>query len=244
MAGFSFSHHPRRWARGALTRGWDFARAEPIALGAFAVLSWAVLAFLDIAEDMREADGQSFDLAVLNALRVAPHDPIGPRWLESAAIELTALGGIAVLFSLAAILVGGLLIVKRPRAAIIVLVALAGGVLLSETLKDVFERTRPPEAYRLVEVTNESFPSGHALLSTVFYFTLGGVLASVADRRMLRLYALACAALLALMIGATRIYLGAHWASDVLAGWCLGAAWALLVWLSVWYWQRRERVSD
>jgi undecaprenyl-diphosphatase len=237
VAGTPLHRHPRRWIK----HGWAFARAEPIALGAFVLLSWAILAFFELADDMREPDGQGFDWRVLETLRVTPGDPIGPKWLESAAIEITALGGIAVLFLLAAVLIGGLLLVKRRAAAAIVIIALLGGILISETLKDFFERTRPPEIYRLVEVTNESFPSGHALLSTVFYFTLGGVLASVADRRGLRLYALGCAALIALIVGATRIYLGAHWASDVLAGWCLGAAWALLCWLAVWFWKRRAR---
>jgi undecaprenyl-diphosphatase len=98
-------------------------------------------------------------------------------------------------------------------------------------LKGLFERDRPPEIYRAADVLNQSFPSGHALLSAVIYLTLGAMLARAEPGWRIRLYILTLAILIALGVGLTRILLGVHWASDVLAGWCAGAAWATACWL-------------
>jgi undecaprenyl-diphosphatase len=98
-------------------------------------------------------------------------------------------------------------------------------------LKTVFGRDRPPDAYRAVEVLNQSFPSGHAMLSAVVFLTLGAMLARAEASLRLRVYVLAVAILIAVMVGLTRIHLGVHWATDVLGGWCAGAAWAAACWL-------------
>ena len=102
---------------------------------------------------------------------------------------------------------------------------------LSEGLKAVFERERPPEVAQAVETINASFPSGHALLSTVFYLSLGVMLTRAFPRRRFKIFVLCVSMIMALLVGGTRVYLGAHWASDVLAGWSVGAAWAMALWL-------------
>ena len=118
---------------------------------------------------------------------------------------------------------------------------LAGGVVLSEGLKGVFERARPPALFQSVETINASFPSGHALLSTVFYLTVGVLLARTLPRRRLKTFVLGTAVLIALLVGATRVYLAAHWATDVLAGWSVGAAWAMSLWVAASLIERRQR---
>lgn len=89
-----------------------------------------------------------------------------------------------------------------------------------------------PKRPRAVEVMNPSFPSGHAMLSAVVFLTIGVLSAHFAQRKRVKVYVMAAAISVALLIGLTRVYLGVHWPSDVLAGWSLGAAWALACWLA------------
>lgn len=226
--------------RATLARLLRFARSEVAALAALMVVSLGSLIFLDLAEDMAEGDGMAFDQAVLHWMQPAAGDPRGPWWLQEAAADLTSLGGISVLalFSLIAVLF--LLIQRKTLSAALLVIGLVGGVALSEGLKALFERARPPAAFQAVDTLNASFPSGHALLSTVFYLTLGVMLTRAFQQRRLKAFVLGAAILIALLIGLTRVYLGAHWASDVMAGWCAGAAWAMALWLVAYAVQRRQ----
>jgi undecaprenyl-diphosphatase len=218
----------------ALADLWRFARSEAIELVAVAFIAGAALAFVEIADDMTESDGKAFDQYVLETLHPGPDlaDPIGPASLDHAVADFTALGSVTVLVFVALVSVGYLLIMKRGFKALALSVALAGGLLLSESLKRIFERDRPPEEYRVAEVLNASFPSGHALMSTVVYLVIGAMLARAMPRRRLRYYVIGVAILMALLVGMSRVYLGVHWATDVLGGWCLGAAWATACWLT------------
>ncbi|MDZ4760929.1 MAG: phosphatase PAP2 family protein [Alphaproteobacteria bacterium] len=210
-----------------------YAHSEGAALGALLAVTAGGLAFVAIADTIMAPDGERFDTSVLEALHPGPDttDPIGPDWLDHAMLDLTSLGSVAVLATVALIIVGYLVFQKQRLQAASLLLALAGGLMLSETMKQVFERSRPPEAYRVAEVLNASFPSGHALLSAVFYLTIGAMLARAMKRRELKVYVIGVAIALTLIVGMTRVFLGVHWASDVLAGWCLGAAWATACWL-------------
>ncbi|MBA4805179.1 MAG: phosphatase PAP2 family protein [Brevundimonas sp.] len=216
------------------------ARAEIAALAALLVAALGVLAFIEVADDMTEADGRAVDQAILHWLQPVPGQPRGPWWLQEAAADLTSLGGISVLTLFAAIALGFLLIQRKRLSAALLVVGLVGGVALSEGLKALFERQRPPAAFQAVETLNASFPSGHALLSTVFYLTLGVMLTRAMPRRRLKAFVLGAAMTVAGLVGATRVYLGAHWATDVIAGWCAGAAWAMSLWLMAWAVQRRQ----
>ena len=223
-----------------LRRTLRLARAEIAALAAFMVVALGVMAFIEIADDMTEADGRAFDEAVLHWLQPVAGQPRGPWWLHEAAADLTSLGGISVLALFALVAFAFLLIQGKRLSAALLALGLAGGVGLSEGLKALFERQRPPAAYRAVETLNASFPSGHALLATVFYLSLGVMLTRALPRRRLKAFALGAAMLIAALVGLTRIYLGAHWTSDVIAGWSAGAAWAMALWLVAWAVQRRQ----
>jgi undecaprenyl-diphosphatase len=116
-------------------------------------------------------------------------------------------------------------------------------MLLSTLLKMGFDRPRPDLVPHGALVYTASFPSGHATLSAVVYLTLGALLARVQPRLVLKLYLLGLAILLTVMVGVSRVYLGVHWPTDVLAGWAVGAAWALLCWATALWLQRRGRVE-
>jgi undecaprenyl-diphosphatase len=123
---------------------------------------------------------------------------------------------------------------------VLLIAASATGALVSQGLKQLFGRERPPLALHAVEVVNPSFPSGHAMLSAVVYLTLAVLIARFAERRRVKAYALAAGVALTLLVGASRVFLGVHWPSDVLAGWSLGAAWALAWWLLALAFERRN----
>lgn len=219
------------------------ARSEIAALTALLIVALGVMTFVEVADDMTEADGQRVDQAVLHWLQPVAGHPRGPWWLHEAAVDLTSLGGISVLTLFAVVALAFLLIQRKRLSALLLVVGLLGGVALSEGLKALFERARPPVEYQVVETLNASFPSGHALLSTVFYLTLGVMLTRAFPRVRLKAFVLGTAVFIALLVGLTRIYLGAHWASDVVAGWCAGAAWAMALWLVAYAVERRQQAA-
>ena len=224
-------------------RALRLARTEIAAISALFVVTLGVMTFVELADDMTEADGRAFDQAVLEAMRpgVTPADPWGPGWLEEAAMDLTALGGIAVLGLFALATIGFLILQRKRLSALLLALGLAGGVALSEGLKAVFGRERPPEELQAVETLNASFPSGHSLLSAVFYLSIGVMLTRAFPQRRFKAYVIGVAVLLTLLVGLTRVYLAAHWATDVLAGWSVGAAWAMALWLVAYAVQRRQQ---
>ncbi|MBK1660741.1 phosphatase PAP2 family protein [Paracraurococcus ruber] len=215
-----------------------FALGQGAALAALGVLAAGLLGFA-LLVDLLEDESHGFDQAILLALRQpgAPDQPIGPAWLTLSIREVTALGSIPVLFLLTLLALGYLVLDRRWRAAALLLVSLPGGLLVNTLLKDAFGRPRPDLVARLAEVQTASFPSGHAMLSAIGFLTLGALLAAGARRRRHRAYILTMAALLTLLVGASRVWLGVHWPTDVLAGWCLGAAWAMACWLALRKWR-------
>ncbi|MBX6747828.1 MAG: phosphatase PAP2 family protein [Acetobacteraceae bacterium] len=210
------------------------------------VIASAILAFGKLAIEVSEGETHSFDRTLLLAFRnpADPSDPLGPLWLEEAARDITSLGSTMVLMVVTLAVAGFLALARKRGAALLVLASVGGGALLSTLLKLGFERPRPDLVPHAVAVYTASFPSGHAMLSAVTYLTLGTLLARIQPRRRLRAYIVAIAVLLALLVGTSRVYLGVHWPTDVLAGWCLGAAWAMLCWAVALWLQRRGRVES
>ncbi|UUX96204.1 phosphatase PAP2 family protein [Aquabacterium sp. J223] len=184
------------------------------------------------------SDGlQALDERLMLALR-SPHaeaDLRGPWWLPGMVRDVSALGSTVVLTLVTVGALGQLLLMGRRAAALRVLLAVLGGLVISHGLKGLIERPRPRLVPHLDAVVNASFPSGHALMSAVVYLTLGVLLAAQATRRRERAYVLGLALLMTVAVGSSRVYLGVHWPSDVLGGWALGLAWALLCarWLPV-----------
>jgi len=223
---------------------WLTGQEAGVLLTALAIVL-ALLAFSKTAGEMREGDLREFDDGVLRMMRSAddPSVPIGPAWLVQVAIDVTALGGMGVLAVILLIVVGYLALEGRYDAIALIVVATAGGGLLSELLKWWFARKRPEIVPHLVNVGSASFPSGHSLLAVVTYLTLGAVLARFVPRRRSRTYCIVVSLLLALLIGLSRVYLGVHYPTDVLAGWSAGLAWALPCWLVARYLQYRGRVK-
>jgi len=198
-------------------------------LAVLLVLCAACLAFLKLADEVREGETQRVDERVLRSLRtpVDPAVPIGPAWLLPAARDLTALGSVEVLLLFVLAVAGFLALARLWWHLALVLGASAGGVLLLVLLKQVFDRPRPTVVPPLMLETSPSFPSGHAMMSAVIYLTLGTLLAQLCSRWRERIYVVSVAVVLAAIVGLTRLYLGVHYPSDVLAGWSLGLAWAL-----------------
>jgi undecaprenyl-diphosphatase len=117
------------------------------------------------------------------------------------------------------------------------------GTVASTLLKLGFDRPRPDLVAHLAHAQSSSFPSGHAMLSAVTYLTLGVLLARVHKKRRTKIIVMTYAITLTLLIGSSRVYLGVHWPTDVLAGWALGAAWAGLWWLLAWWLQRQGGIE-
>ncbi|MBW8754188.1 MAG: phosphatase PAP2 family protein [Sphingomonadales bacterium] len=196
----------------------------------FLAVAGAAWAFLKFASEVMEGETLAFDRWILLALR-RPGDlatPVGPHWLRLAMSDITALGGFTVLTIITVCAACYLLAIRKIRTAAILAVSVASGMFLSSLLKDSFQRVRPDVVPHLVQVQTASFPSGHAMHSAVAYLTLGVLLADAEKSRGVRIYLMAVAIVLTLLIGVSRVYLGVHWPSDVIAGWCLGAAWAML----------------
>ena len=208
-------------------------RSEPRTLEWFLGVGVLLLGFIELSDEVGEGETHGFDTAVLTALRNPAdlNDPIGPWWIEMMFKDITALGGTSVLALITLFAVGYLLLSGKRANALLVVVAVVGGALLSHFLKLGFDRPRPDLVAKLVEVRTLSFPSGHAMQSAVTYLTLGALLARVQGGKHTRNYLMAVAVILTLIIGLSRVFLGVHWPTDVLAGWCAGAAWALLCWL-------------
>jgi undecaprenyl-diphosphatase len=143
-----------------------------------------------------------------------------------------------VLTLLTLLVIGYLLLARRYRQALLVVIAVVGGTLLSSTLKGLFDRERPSVVPHLTTISDPSFPSGHAMLSSVVYLTLGALLAQAAGRRREHLFFIIAALLLTALVGVSRMALGVHYPSDVLGGWTAGTAWALLCWTVAWWWKR------
>lgn len=195
----------------------------------------AILAFVVLAGAVVDGQTYVFDRELLMALRnpADPSDPLGPEWVEEMVRDFTALGSMGVLILVTLSASAYLLLERRYPEAGLLLLAIFGGILLSTLLKLGFDRPRPELVPHMAQVFTSSFPSGHSKLSAVTYLTLGTLLARMHSQIRVKAYLLLLALLLTFVVGISRVYLGMHWPSDVLAGWVIGAAWALLCWLTL-----------
>jgi undecaprenyl-diphosphatase len=213
----------RRWTRSALV---------------LAIISAALAAgFYSLSRAVVRGVTGNVDREVLLAMREPGNsqNPMGPRWVEEMARDFTALGGVTVVFLLTFSATAFFWLSSMRRAAGYVAIASVGAILLSSGLKQLFDRPRPELVPHGSFVYTSSFPSGHSTMAAAVYLTLGMVASRFVSRRRLKVLFISMAIFVTAAVGVTRVYLGVHWPSDVLAGWAVGFSWALVCWcVAVW----------
>lgn len=212
-------------------------------IAAALVVIAALFGVAELSDDVMEGDTQAFDEKVLQALRQSdnPAMPIGPDWLHQAATDITALGSHTVLILVSVLALVFCLFIRRYDVLRFLLFSSLGALMLNTGLKNLFVRERPNVVDHLVEVSTYSYPSGHALMTAAIYLSFAAILAETVAGRWTRSYIVAVALLAAGLVGLSRIYLGVHYPSDILAGWAVGCAWALLCWLGVVWLKGRKK---
>ncbi len=209
-----------------------------------AALAGATWSFAEITENVLAGRAGFIDQGILLALRAQGEHPapIGPAWVQAMARDVTAMGSAVVLGTATATVAGLLCLAGQARTALFVVLSTLSGTLTMLLLKQGFDRPRPSLLTQGDLAMAASFPSGHAMVSTLVYLTLAALLTRLLPTRALKLYVLAVALLLSVAIGLSRIYLGMHWPTDVMAGWAAGAAWALASRTLVEYLAFRQRL--
>ncbi|MDR7037719.1 undecaprenyl-diphosphatase [Methylobacterium sp. BE186] len=214
-------------------------------LAALLILSLLGFGFFALADAVGEGSTAALDRRILLALRNPADlaDPVGPRWLEETMRDITGLGSVFTIVFVTAAVAAYLALAGKQRLAAFVVAAVGGGEIVSTVLKLFYHRPRPDLVPHGMEVFTASFPSGHAMMSAIAYLTLATLLARVDPHRRVKALVLTLGIFITLCVGISRVYLGVHWPSDVLAGWCVGAAWAALCWFVALQLQRRGEVE-
>jgi undecaprenyl-diphosphatase len=204
-----------------------------------------VWGFVELADEVLEGETESLDRTILLALRNPDDmsDPLGPRWFEEAVRDFTGLGGMGVVTFLTVAAVGFLLLEGKNRATVLLVTAIVGGLAVSSLLKWSFDRARPDLVPHGSHVYTSSFPSGHSFMAAATYLTIGSLLARMHSGLATKAYFLLMAILLTGAVGISRVYLGVHWPTDVLAGWTVGASWSLLCWTVARHLQRAGTIE-
>jgi undecaprenyl-diphosphatase len=220
-------------------------RWENRLLPSLLAISALLLIFGLISHEVIEGEPLAFDRGLLLAFRQPgnPAAPIGPPWLPEAARDVTSFGSTIGLGIILLAVTGYLLLAHKRASAWLMLGAVLGGVALNTSLKLAFGRPRPDIVAHIVQVYTASFPSGHAAMSAITYLTLGALLARTHPALRMRIYFMSLAAAITVLVGLSRIYLGVHYPTDVIAGWCIGAAWAAACWVVMTWLQRRGQVE-
>jgi undecaprenyl-diphosphatase len=210
------------------------------------LLAGGVWLFIFLADQVVGRDPRTLDTQILLAMRdpVDSADPLGPPWLEEIGRDFTALGGAGLQTLILIIVSGYLILIRKYNALLLLISAIVGAWVMNSLLKELFERPRPDLVPHGMVVYQASFPSGHAMSAAAFYLTLGVLLARLHTRRHIQSYFMGAAILITLIVGISRVYLGVHWPSDVLAGWALGGVWAILCWMLTRWLQRRGQVEQ
>ncbi len=235
----------QRWRQLADHPRWGVI-TETNVLAALLLVASCIYGFAELADEVMENETQSFDTLILRWFR-DPADmrqTIGPGWLQGAALDVTALGGTTVLIFVVLVTLGFLWIAKKRKALLLVGAAAIGGQIFSSILKMSFSRPRPDVVPHLADVHTASFPSGHSMMSAVIYLTLGALISRLVVGKFLRAYILCVSMILTLAVGFTRVFLGVHFPTDVLAGWAAGLAWALICLLVARILQHRGKVEQ
>lgn len=225
-----------RWVRNNV----EFGTLFVFALGV--VGFWALA---ELADEVIEGSTRNLDRDLLLLLRTVGDrdDPIGPAWVEEVVRDLTAIGGVAVLTLTTLAVVGFFLLQRKFASTLYLLSSVGGGLLISSAAKGFFDRPRPDLVPYDSFVHTASFPSGHSMMAAVAYLTLGVLVARTLPQVRLKVYVLTLAVIATLLVGISRVYLGVHWPTDVVAGWLAGVVWAAICMLGARYLARRGGVE-
>ncbi|MDE2562762.1 MAG: phosphatase PAP2 family protein [Sphingomonadales bacterium] len=213
---------------------------------ALVVVAIALLLVIQLGSEIREDGTFGFDRWMMLALRQPDNlsVPIGPGWLRQVLVDITALGGVTALTLVTTAVVGYLVTAGRFATAGLLAAATISGSVLGHVLKLTFVRARPTIVPHFVDVNTLSYPSGHAMNSAVLFLTLGTLLARAERTRRRRIYILSVAILFTLLVGFSRVYVGVHWPTDIIAGWAVGGSWALLWWAIMLRLQQSQHLTE
>ena len=212
---------------------------EPVVLLAMMLLIFMVMGFTEVADDVMEGDTHGIDTALLMMMRDGndPQNAGGPPWVE----EMMR-GGILILSFVSLGAAAYLFMRGKIGQGLYLLGTVAVGTLLSNILKAGFDRPRPDLVPHGSYTFTGSFPSEHSMMAAIVYLSVGVLLARAHDNIKLKIYFIALSVILTVAIGISRVYLGVHWPSDVLAGWMAGCAFALTFYMLEWAWMSRTRL--
>ena len=205
-------------------RGW---RIDPRHALIAAALCWAGFAAMVVAVEAGRT-GWLDSAGLLLWRGSADLRPVGPPWLLEGVRDVTALGGVLLRNVVLAAALFALLVLRLRREAVVLLGTVVGGWLVNSGVKALVGRPRPDIVPHLTEAGGASFPSGHSFNSAVVYLAIALAFAAMSPRQPVRLTIIAAAAILSMAIAFSRVWLGVHFPSDVVAGWLGGVGWALL----------------
>lgn len=224
---------------------WVGRRELSVLIAVFVILA-SLWGFAELADEVGDQETRQFDRTILLSMRSEADmsEPIGPGWVQEMGRDFTAMGGIGVLTLTTLAVIGFLLLEGQRRMAAVVLVATAGALIASTLLKQSIDRPRPDLVPHGSITYTASFPSGHSMHAASTYLTLGALLARIQHRRRAKAFIIMVAVFLTLLVGISRVYLGVHWPTDVLAGWAAGSGWALMCWLLARWLQRTRALPE
>lgn len=204
-----------------------------------------VLVFLSVAAAVANGSTAGLDNELLRLLRNPADATVawGADWFQEMVMEISVLGGYTTLIIVSAVTLVSLMLLHQYQAALFLITVITTGSIVSSVLKEIFARPRPEVVEHLDRVFTSSFPSAHAMVSMLAWLTLAAVAVRFIPRHALRVFLLVAAVFLSLLIGVSRVYLGVHWPTDVVAGWALGLSWASASWLAAHYLSRRSGVD-
>ena len=195
--------------------------------------------FIEISEAVIEGETRTIDHEILMLMRENPNgsEPIGPERFQYAVRDITSLGSTTILTLVTLFTLFFLYLKREIRSAIYVLSASIGGAVLVQILKFAFSRERPQIITPLVSEITMSFPSGHSAMSAVIYLSLAVLLLRVEQSNKYRIFIISSALIITFLVGLSRIYLGVHYPTDVIAGWMIGLFWALFCWIITYFFE-------